>query len=481
MMTGEVTFMGLLRSSWSALVLITLLGTLTPVQAARIHILPEAPEVLTFDGVDMVAVRPLCVWLDATVETTERTITVTRQRRMFRCTLQSVDAMANGRAGTLLQAPYESFGTRYIPLAPLLEALGGGVEIDDTTAVVRVTVPGMLPAVEMPRTHHEGSPRAYQESDTELFIMDIDGENMQRLTHNSIDDSSPMLSSDGTTLYFQRAGEGFYRRDINAPMGWLLLPDNPFTATYAQMSWATRSEVLLGTKTLADGTSTIFGMRADGSGQRQFTRGEMPTMSPDGRYIAFERWNEDGTSSTIGLYTVSTGDVRLLTRGANPQFSPDGSYLLFSKPYQLADNTVREMYNIYVLSGGNAGTYFAPGAGEPKEDEWSAVFSPDSQHILLLSGEQSNLYLMKFDRSDRRAITRDGAYSSPRYLPDGSGILALKICYNGTRHDIFRMGMEGTAPIRISGALSYPDIREFTVTPNGEQILFSAAPQLMER
>ncbi|MGV1048591.1 MAG: TolB family protein [Solirubrobacterales bacterium] len=81
----------------------------------------------------------------------------------------------------------------------------------------------------------------------------------------------------------------------------------------------------------------LFSVRPDGSGQRQLTSGpeidSAPRISPNGRYVVFER--RAGAGAASDLYTVGAqgGGLKHLTSGANDDreahFSPDGKAIVF--------------------------------------------------------------------------------------------------------------------------------------------------------
>ena len=460
------------------LITIIFISSYLPLRANKITISPEAPEIFIFNDSEMVPLPPLAGLLDIEVTRLNKTFTITRQRRNLTITLQSVNALVNGREVKLPATPFESNGVLYLPLAILAEALGGETETDINKTITRLTLPGLLPALEMKRVNIPQNQQDYRETDSELFIMDINGDNLTRLTFNNTDDGLLFPNIIENAFYFTR-DENFYRRVLTASNPFpILQQDENFS--YSNLIWDDATQIILGTRYHIGARSELFAMRADGSGLRILARGAMPSLNADGKRIVFEHRATADDDCSVGLYNVATGDITDIANGCQPCFSPNGSALIFMKSMHFADNKIGEMICSYIVNGHDAGTFYEPTAREIPEDEISAYFSPDSANIIFLAGNPHNIYLMKNDRSARHAITRDGGYTFARFIPDGTAILAIKLCYNNTRHDIFRMGPEGEAPIRISGELAYKDIREFLVTPNGEQIIFSATPELAD-
>jgi dipeptidyl aminopeptidase/acylaminoacyl peptidase len=79
-------------------------------------------------------------------------------------------------------------------------------------------------------------------------------------------------------------------------------------------------------------------MNSDGSGARQLTSGpaldEVPSWSPDGKVIVFERHPDAGLAEDADLFTVSPEGKHIvrLTHNAharNPAWSPDGTKIAF--------------------------------------------------------------------------------------------------------------------------------------------------------
>ena len=105
----------------------------------------------------------------------------------------------------------------------------------------------------------------------------------------------------------------------------------------------------------------LFSVRPDGSGQRQLTSGpevdSAPRISPNGRYVVFERRSAAGAAAD--LYTVGAlgGGIRALTTGANDDreahFSPDGKAIVFVRgTTDAADAVNDDLYSVRPTGAG---------------------------------------------------------------------------------------------------------------------------------
>ncbi len=80
----------------------------------------------------------------------------------------------------------------------------------------------------------------------------------------------------------------------------------------------------------------IYAINADGSGLRQLTTGLDPVLSPDGRQVAFTRWDSSGNGAqgTLRVINVDGSGERVLLSDVHqpksPAWSPDGSQVAIS-------------------------------------------------------------------------------------------------------------------------------------------------------
>lgn len=110
-------------------------------------------------------------------------------------------------------------------------------------------------------------------SSTEIFVMDRDSSNLKNLTNNDVEDSTPLWSMSGKTIYFMSK---------------------------------------------RDGSPSVYAMKADGSRVRKVADGKIvtnPFISPDENYFAYTK-EVDGKWG-IYIYEIRSGKKRLLIGGDN--------------------------------------------------------------------------------------------------------------------------------------------------------------------
>ena len=255
---------------------------------------------------------------------------------------------------------------------------------------------------------------------TDIYLMNTDGTNVERITNTSLVEFTHSWSPDGRRIAF----------DVN--FGILAMNDDG--------SWS----VLLLESALSSAQDTAhFAIE--------------PAWSPDGGKIAYVKWtipvlqsgglDFDNEQRDIFVMDLDGGNITQLTDTPGgdefvPSWSPDGSRILY-------DFTPKgKNGDIWVMN--------ADGSDQTRltihlENDSFPSYSPDGSQILFASARDGDneIYLMTADSSDITQLTSNDASDwSPSWSPDGSRIV-FRSDLDGNR-EIYIMNTDGSNPIRLT-------------------------------
>ena len=233
----------------------------------------------------------------------------------------------------------------------------------------------------------------------EIYVVDYDGENLQKLTNDKSISILPRWSKDGRIFYttYKYKNPDIFAIDLRAGK--------------------------IAPVIIRGGLSLIGG------------------VSPDGKALAFT--SSGGTNPSIYIYNLETHKKRQITNKASvdgsPSYSPDGKYITFVS--NRAGNP-----QIYVME-------LATGDTRPltKTFNWSdsPQWSPTGEWIVF-SGRESpyhpmDIFLVDLTGTQIRRLTTDaGSNEDPTWSPDGR-FIAFTTTRNGKRQ-LYLMDMDGSAP-----------------------------------
>ncbi|MGQ0647387.1 MAG: hypothetical protein ACT4P7_07425 [Gemmatimonadaceae bacterium] len=198
----------------------------------------------------------------------------------------------------------------------------------------------------------------------DIYTVNRDGSDVQRLTHNNVYTAEGVLSPDGRRIVFTSLKDGdleIYRMNADgtdvqrlthtpgydggpwwSPDGTKIVYRAHHPADSAQLAEYRR---LLGENMVRPSRVELFVMNADGSDQRQVTRlggaNFGPSWTPDGKRIIFSSNHRNPRGGNFDLYLVDatatmaeSGQIEQITFSpvfdGFPMFSPDGRKLLWA-------------------------------------------------------------------------------------------------------------------------------------------------------
>jgi Tol biopolymer transport system component len=248
--------------------------------------------------------------------------------------------------------------------------------------------------------------------ETEIWVMNGDGSEPRRLTHNTTWDLSPVWSPNAKTVAFYAVQyDALGRQPIAPPHVYLVNADGSdqrlLTEARARFpSWSSSGKIAFdsGGPTSRD----IFVINADGTGLEQLTndpaaRNIRPDWSPNGQKIAFTS-RRDGNDEIYVMNADGSDPIRLTDNPASdsaPAWSPNGKQILFQSN---RDGNVE----IYAMNAdGSDQTRLTDYPGRDQDPDWSPsgktiAFERDIEPI---DEQILEVYVMNTDGSDPTPLT----------------------------------------------------------------------------
>jgi TolB protein len=235
----------------------------------------------------------------------------------------------------------------------------------------------------------------------EIYLMDYDGYNIQRITRNGSINLNPDFSPNGREIIYtsyKRRNPDLFRREL-------------FTGAEADISHHQ-------------------GINITG------------TYSPDGKKIALAM-SKDGNSE-IYLIDKSGKQLARLTNNpaidVSPAWSPDGSQIAFT-----SDRLGKPQIFIMTADGSNLHRVTTNGAYNDR-----ARWSPKGDRLLYcrMEGNGFNIYAINPDGRNDTQLTSEGSNEHPRWSPDGRFITFSS--KRGGKEAIYVMRADGSGQTKVS-------------------------------
>jgi Tol biopolymer transport system component len=167
----------------------------------------------------------------------------------------------------------------------------------------------------------------------DIYVVNVDGSGLRRLTSHSARDDSPAWSPDGTRIAFTSDRDGDFEIHVmNADgSGIRRVTDHP--AEDGDPSWSPDGSMIAFTSN-REGRHEIHVINVDGTGTRRVTDFVDPAM------VIQPNWSLAGdvivftvTETAFGVWTVNADGSqprRLTNGGGGPTWSPDGTRIVYA-------------------------------------------------------------------------------------------------------------------------------------------------------
>jgi Tol biopolymer transport system component len=239
-----------------------------------------------------------------------------------------------------------------------------------------------------------------RDGNTQVYLMDTNGANVQRLNNDGFIDSDGTLSPNGKKFAFVSVTDNkkaIYIANLDGSNETQITPNYIYCGT---PRWSPDGTKILFPAQIETDTE-IYTVSTDGNNLTKLTfnknEDDDPTWSFDGLNIVFSS-NRDGNFEIYKMDAEGKNQVRLTNNPADeiqPNYSTDGSKIVF------ASNRLNSLYQLYTInSDGSNETALS----STNYHELYPFYSYDNSKIIFQSGESSNSQIYSMDANGANIV-----------------------------------------------------------------------------
>ena len=247
----------------------------------------------------------------------------------------------------------------------------------------------------------------------EIYVVNVNGGGLRRLTHNEADDTHPAWSPDGGEILFDSNRDGTWNLYTIRPDGAgeqrLTNPGDAKTSAFARHPSWSPDGLSIAFDSDRDGNEEVYRMQRDGSGLRRLTRSPGRDGHPS--------WTRGDCAVVFGSDRSGTPDIWWTM----PQAADDGTAPIVSGPgVQGGGKVSPDGSRLAYFAGDPPDIYVAGIEGNPpaavgpvnvtRSDatEYEMSWSPDGSEIAFYSDRTGpfEIYVMAADGTRVRQVTK---------------------------------------------------------------------------
>lgn len=300
----------------------------------------------------------------------------------------------------------------------------------------------------------------------ELYRIDMNGENLKRLTHNFGTIYHFTFSPDGSMIAFTaRYSHGYEHFHLINIFGEKIADFiAPPGISYSDPHFSPNGSKIIYVSTEANAPLTeIFIMNIDGSNKMNLTKNDrfdvLPEFFPDGSKIIYH--SDESGNRYIYAVNADGSNPKCLTPNRElsyfGDFSPDGRQIVFS-------SRINNQYDIFTMDidGNNQKNITTS-----EYNEGCPQYLPDGSGIIITSNKDGDyeIYLVSTDGKFLAQLTDNTSYdSSPHISPDGRTIVFISD--RDGNYEVYLMNLDGSGQTNLShnpGIDKAPKFRPYRV------------------